>query len=125
MRFSIALISIFLTSANPGSAPTSELRSQQRSNPETSSSPELAKVRELIEKAKFDAAENEERQYIARHPQSPDDHFWLGIICFRQVQPQARSTGTYLAQAELPRHPIEPAALEAKVRAELAGCTAA
>ncbi len=123
MRFSIALISIFLTSANPGSAPTSELRSQQRSNPETSSSPELAKVRELIEKAKFDAAENEVRQYIARHPQSPDGHFLLGLICFRQVQSQARSSGTYLAPGELPSTAIDVSARDARVRASLAAFT--
>jgi tetratricopeptide (TPR) repeat protein len=123
MRFPIALISIFLMGANPSTAVPRELRAQQRTNVETASGPELAKARELVEKAEFDAAENEVRQYIARHPQSPEGHFLLGLIYFRQVQSQARSSGMYLAPGELPSTAIDAAARDSKVRASLAAFT--
>src|SRR5882672_2623347 len=124
MRFAIALIPIFLLGANSRTGLTRELRSQQNASAEKlPSDPELAKVRELVEKAELDAAEGAARQYIVRHPQSPEGHFLLGFIYFRQVQSQARSSGMYLAPGELPSTAVDASTREAKVRASLAAFT--
>jgi len=124
MRFAIVLISIFSLSANSCIALPPELRSQQGASTLTlPSDPELAKARELVEKSKFDEAEDAVLQYIARHPQSPDGHFLLGLIYFRQVQSQARSNGMYLAPGELPSTAVDSGSRDAKVRASLAAFT--
>ncbi len=124
MRFAIALIPIFLLGANSRTGLTRELRSQQNASAEKlPSDPELAKVRELVEKAELDAAEGAARQYIVRHPQSPEGHFLLGFIYFRQVQSQARSSGMYLAPGELPSSATDAGVRDAKVHASLAAFT--
>jgi tetratricopeptide (TPR) repeat protein len=124
MRFAIVLISIFFLGANSRIVQTRELQSPQGASAETlPSDPELGKARELVEKAELDAAEGAARQYIARHPQSPEGHFLLGLIYFRQVQSQARSSGMYLAPGELPSTAIDASARDAKVRASLAAFT--
>ncbi|HWZ99088.1 MAG TPA: tetratricopeptide repeat protein [Candidatus Dormibacteraeota bacterium] len=124
MRFTIALISMFLLGADSSIALTCELRSQQGAGAETlPPDSELAEARKLVEKAELDAAEGAVRQYIARHPQSPEGHFLLGLIYFRQVQSQARSSGMYLAPGELPSTAIDASARDVKVRASLAAFT--
>jgi outer membrane protein assembly factor BamD (BamD/ComL family) len=124
MQSVIALISIFLLVANSRAALSHEFQSQQDTSAKTSpSDPELAKARELVEKAELDAAEGAARQYIALHPQSPEAHFLLGLIYFRQAQSQARSSGSYLAPGELPSAAIDAKARDAKVRASLAAFT--
>lgn len=124
MRFAIALISVFVLGANSCIALTGELRSQQDASAKAlPSDPELAKARELVERAELDAAEGAARQYIARHPQSPEGHFLLGLIYFRQAQSQARSSGMYLAPGEVPSSAIDAGARNAKVRASLAAFT--
>lgn len=124
MRFEIALISILLLGANSRATPIREFQSPQATSVETSPlNPELAKARELVEKAEFDAAEAAAHQYIVRHPQSPEGHFLLGLIYFRQVQSQARSSGRYMAPGDLPSGAIDASARDAKVRASLAAFT--
>jgi tetratricopeptide (TPR) repeat protein len=124
MRFAIVLVSIFLLSANSRTAPTRELRSQQSTSAGTlPTDPELAKARELVEKVELEAAEDAVRQYIGRHSQSAEGHFLLGLIYFRQVQSQARSSGMYLAPGELPSPSIDAGARNAKIRASLAAFT--
>jgi tetratricopeptide (TPR) repeat protein len=124
MRFAIVLISIFLLSANSCVALTREFRSQQGASTLTlPPDPELAKARELVEKSKLDAAEGAVREYIGRHSQSAEGLFLLGLIYFRQVQSQARSSGMYLAPGELPSTAIDAVARDAKIRASLAAFT--
>ena len=124
MRFAIALISILLLGAGSRTALTRQFRLQQNTSAETSpKDPELAKARELVEKAELDAAESTVRQYIARHPELSEGHFLLGLIYFREVQAQARSSGMYLTPGEVPSTAIDAGARDAKVRASLAAFT--
>jgi tetratricopeptide (TPR) repeat protein len=124
MRIAIVLISTLLLSADSRAALTHELRCPQVASSETlPPDPELAKARELIEKTELDAAESAVREYIGRHPRSPEGRFLLGFIYFRQVQSQARSSGIYLAPGEVPSTAVDAAARDAKARASLAAFT--
>ena len=124
MRIAIAVISVFLMSANLRNALTREFQSAQGTTAETPpSDPDIAKARELVEKSELDAAESIVRQYIARHPRSPEGHFLLGLIYFRQVQSRARANGTYAAPGDVPSTAIDAGARDAKIRASLAAFT--
>jgi tetratricopeptide (TPR) repeat protein len=124
MRFAIELILILFSSANPRTTSTCEFRSAQSASGETlRSDSELDKARELVEKGELDAAEIGVDRYIAQHPESPEGHFLLGLIYFRQVQAQARSGGMYPAPGDLPSTAIDARARDAKVRASLAAFT--
>ena len=127
MRFAIALISIFLSGANFRATMVGDLRSPQvpqgTSTEASLSDPDLAKARELVEKSEFEAAEETAHQYIAKHPQSPDGHFLLGLIYFRQVQAHAKLGGTYVTPGDLPSSAIDPNMRDTRIRASLAAFT--
>jgi tetratricopeptide (TPR) repeat protein len=85
--------------------------------------PELAKARELLERADLTAAEVAARQYISKHANSPDGHFLLGLIFFREVQSQARASGEHLAPGDIPAAVVDSKVRDAKIRDSLASFT--
>src|SRR5690348_17337897 len=85
--------------------------------------PELAKARELFERADVTAAEVAARRYISKHANSPDGHFLLGLILFREVQSQARASGEHVAPGDLPATAVDSKARDTKIRDSLAAFT--
>lgn len=124
MRFRVTLFSVFLLAAflcdlfAQNSVPT-----QRASNQESPQGTELAKIRELLDKSDLNAAEAAARQYVAAHAQSSEGHFLLGLIFFRQVQSQARASGSYLAPGDVPTGAMDSQARDAKIHASLAAFT--
>jgi Flp pilus assembly protein TadD len=49
----------------------------------------LTDAKSLFQQGKFSEADRAVRQYLERHPDSPDGHFLLGHILFREIQAQA------------------------------------
>ncbi len=84
---------------------------------------ELARARELLEKSDVAAAEAAARQYISVHANSPEGYFLLGLIFFREVQSQARSSGEYLAPGDVPSTALNSTDRDAKIRDSLAAFT--
>ena len=83
----------------------------------------LAKAKELVEKSEFNAAETLTREFLAKNSNSAQGHFLLGLIYFRQVQTQARSSGSYAAPGDVPSRPVDAEARAERIRASLAEFT--
>ena len=118
MRFRVVAISIFLLAALTASPAQESVKEQSAPR-----DPKLAKARELLEKSDFAAAETVAHQYVASHPQTAEGHFLLGLIYFRQVQAQARASGSYSAPGELPTGAMDLQTRDAKIHASLAAFT--
>jgi tetratricopeptide (TPR) repeat protein len=50
----------------------------------------LAEARTLLEKGRVDDADRVVRRYLETHPDSPEGHFLLGHILFREIQNEAK-----------------------------------
>jgi len=74
----------------------------------------LRRREELLEKSDLASAETVARKYVAEHANSPEGHFLLGLIFFREVQSQARAGGEYLAPGDLPSTAIDSKARDRK-----------
>jgi tetratricopeptide (TPR) repeat protein len=55
--------------------------------------PELEEAWSLAESGAATQAEKIVRQFLGRHPQSPEGHFLLGYVLFREIQSEARVDG--------------------------------
>ncbi len=124
MRFRTAFLPIILAIAPAQFLMIQEpLLAQSTSTGASPLDSELAKARELLEKSDLASAETVARKYVAEHANSPEGHFLLGLIFFREVQSQARAGGEYLAPGDLPSTAIDSKARDAKIRESLGAFT--
>lgn len=63
----------------------------------------LSDAKSLFQQGKFTEADRAVRQYLGEHPDSPDGHFLLGHILFREIQAQAALEIQFPSQAHGPR----------------------
>jgi len=123
MRFQTFLAVVLTAALSPSFIGHESVAAQSPGLQTPPPDPELAKARELLEKADFTGAEAAARQYVSKHTDSADGHFLLGLIFFREVQSQARASGEHLAPGDLPATVLDSKARDAKIRDSLASFT--
>jgi len=124
MRFQTAFLSIVLAAAPAQFLMSHEsLVAQDASLQSSLQDRDLATARELLEKSDLAAAEAAASKYIVEHTNSPDGHFLLGLIFFRQAQSQARASTNNLAPGDVPSTAIDAQTRDTKIRASLAAFT--
>ena len=60
----------------------------------------LAAARSLLDEGKLNEAEQQVRRFLESQPRSPDGHFLLAYVLFRQIQARAPQVGEDAAHAE-------------------------
>src|SRR5690242_9964018 len=127
-RASFTVLPLFLAAfalcATPAQPPAQNVPPVSRPADGSAASPQLAEARALLQQARIAEAEQAVRRYLADQPESPDGHYLLGLILFRQIQSGASLEGLTQGAQYNPLDPELTAAARKNAAASLAEYTA-
>ena len=84
----------------------------------------LVEAKSFMEKGLLPDAERSVRHHLEGHADSPEGHFLLGYILFREIQTEARLETTVESVKNLDAHPADAKTRDGKARESLAEFTA-